>query len=95
LQRPLFLDGLQAPFQEIDLHRLLAHLPLQFGDLAFAPAPLPLARKGIARTLPELTPPAMQYVGVDLQAARYFRDRNPRFQPPYGGQLKLASKRPP
>src|SRR3954462_14186423 len=94
LQHPLFFDALQAPLQKIDLHRLPADLALQLCDLAFAPAPLTVAGKGVARRLPELTPPAIQQVGVHLQATRYFGQRNTCLQPPNGRQLELPRERP-
>jgi len=94
LQHPLFLDALQAPLQKIDLQRLLADLSLQLGDSPLRPAPLSVARKDIARPLPELTPPTMQHVGVDFQPPRHLRDRNPCLQPPHGGQLELPGELP-
>src|SRR6516165_12381703 len=94
LQHPLLLDALQAPLQKIDLQRLLTDLALQLRDPAFRPALLAVARKHIARTLTELSPPAMQHVGVDLQRPRRFADRYPLFQPPDGGQFELFGELP-
>ena len=49
------------------LHQgLLTDLALQLRDPAFRPALLSVARKHIARPLAELTPPAVQHVGVYL-----------------------------
>ena len=82
------------PLQKIDLQRLLADLALQLRDPAFRPAPLPVAGKGVARPLPELTPPAVQHVGIHFQRARHLGYRNPFFQPPYRGQLELLGEPP-
>jgi len=62
LSQSLLFDALQAPFQKIDLQRLLPDLALQLGNAPFRPAPLPMTGKGGARPLPELTAPAMQQV---------------------------------
>src|SRR5580692_10971509 len=94
LQHPLFFDALQAPLQKIDLHGLPTDLPFQLRHFAFRPAALALARKGIARRLPELTPPTLQHVRVDLQPPCRLGQRYPCFQPPNGGQLELPGELP-
>jgi hypothetical protein len=60
-----FIYALQAPLQKIDLQHLLADLPLQLGNPSLRPAPLSISRKRVARPLPELTPPAVQHVGME------------------------------
>src|ERR1035441_7060487 len=94
LQHPLFLDALQAPLQKIDLQSLLTDLPFQLGNPALAPARLPVAGKRIAGPLPKLTPPTVQYIGVDFQRPRRLGQRYPCFQPPYRGQLELLGELP-
>ena len=66
----------------------------QFRDPPFRPALFPVAGKGVAWPLPELPPPAMQYVGVNLQRPRHFADRDSLLQPPYRGQLELLGELP-
>src|SRR5260221_4616592 len=94
LQHPLLLDALQAPFQKIDLQGLLADLALQLSDAAFRPALRSVARKRVAWPTPELPPPAVQHVGIDLQRPRRFADGSPLLQPPHRGQLELFGEQP-
>jgi hypothetical protein len=49
------------------------------------PAPVARAGKRVAWPVPELTPPGMQDVGVDLKRPRHFCDRGFHFQLPHGG----------
>jgi len=67
LQHPLFFD----------LHDLLTDPTFQFGYPTLRPARLPVARKRVARCLPELTPPTLQHVRVDLQPPCHLGQRNP------------------
>jgi hypothetical protein len=72
LQHPLFFDALQARSQSAaadDLHGQLSDFTFQFRHSTFRPAPLTLTRNGVARHLPELAHPAVQYVGAHLQPA--------------------------
>jgi hypothetical protein len=94
LQHPLFLDALQAPLQKIDFQGLLADLALQLSDAAFGPSLLAVAREGVAWPGPELPPPAVQDIGVDLQRPCRLSYGNPLFQPPHRGQLELLGEHP-
>src|SRR5579884_1405318 len=94
LQHPLLVDALQATLQKIDLQGLLADLAFQLRDPAIRPALLPVTRKRVAWPLTELTPPAVQHVGIHLQRSRGFRDRHPLLQAPHRGQLELLGERP-
>jgi hypothetical protein len=94
LQHPLFLDALQAPFQKIDLQRLLADLPFQIRYPTFRPPRLSIAGKCVTGSLAELPAPAVQHIRVHFQPTCYLRDRYPLFQPPDGGQFKLLRELP-
>ena len=62
---------LQATPQKIDLQRLPAYLPLQFGDLAFVGPALAVAREGLRPVVLQFPPPAVQHVRVDLAGPRH------------------------
>src|SRR5450755_4021010 len=93
-RHPSLKPTLQAALQKIDLQRLLTDLALQVGDPAFRPALPPIARKHVARPLPELTPPVVQHVRVHFQSASHFAQRHPLFQPLDRRQLELLDEYP-
>jgi hypothetical protein len=68
LQLPLLLDMLQAAPQKIDLQRLAADFPFQFGHPALVGAALSVAGKRLYAELLDLSPPAVQDVGLTSQA---------------------------
>jgi len=82
LQHPLFFDALQASFQKIDLHRLPADLPFQFGYSVLLRSSLPHARERLLWRMLELFPPPVQQVWIDLAPSRYFSNRRAPVQPP-------------
>src|SRR5665213_1236385 len=94
LQHPLFLDALQAPLQKINLQGLLADLALQLRNPPFGPALLAVPRKHVAWPLANLTPPAVQHVGVHLQRPRHLAQGNPLLQPLDCRQLELLGEHP-
>ena len=88
-----FADDTALGKQPFNLQGLLADLPLQFGLLCVIPAPLSEARKGVARPLAELAPPAAQDVGVNFKGPCDLGNRGTRFQPLDGGQFHFTRKR--
>src|SRR6516165_10704144 len=83
---------LQPPL--LDLHRLLTHLPLQRGDaVLIGPAPSPPGKR-LDAELPQLAPPTMQDIRVNLAGTGHFGHRCPQLQPPNCGFLKLPRELP-
>jgi len=80
--------------QKIDLQGLLTDLAFELGDPPLSPALLAVARKYVARPLPNLTPPAVQDIGIHFQRPRHLAYRTPAFQPLHRSQLELLREHP-
>src|SRR6188474_2731482 len=54
--------------------------PILRSNSAIRPPFLPIARKRVSRSLTELPPPPLQYIGTHFQRPRRFGHRNPLLQ---------------